>query len=188
MSIKIAGVDEAGRGPLAGPVVACACILDKEITGLYDSKILSKKKREELYEIIVRNGDYAIGIVENNVIDEINILKASLLAMKNAVLSLKNIPSLILVDGLYEIPFLPYKQKAIIKGDQKEPIISAASIIAKVERDRIMEDYDKLFPLYGFAKHKGYPTREHILAIKKYGHSEIHRKTFSYESSISRKV
>lgn len=175
----IAGVDEAGRGPLAGPVVAAACILNKEIEGLRSSKSLSKKEREALYEVIIKNADYAIGIVDNNVIDKINILQASLLAMKNAVLSLKNIPSLVLVDGCYEISNLPYKQKAIVKGDAKEPIISAASIIAKVERDRIMEDYDRLFPAYGFAKHKGYPTYKHILAIKEHGVSQIHRKTFS---------
>lgn len=188
MNLKIAGVDEAGRGPLAGPVVAAACILKRQIKGLCDSKILSRKKREKLYKIIIENSDYAIGVVDNNVIDKINILKASLLAMKNAVLSLKSIPSLVLVDGPYEISSLPYKQTSIIKGDESEPVISAASIIAKVERDKIMEDYDKLFPLYGFAKHKGYPTREHILAIRKYGYSEIHRKTFSYKGSISRKV
>lgn len=163
---------------MAGPVVAAACILNKEIIGIKDSKSLSKKKREELYEIIIKHSDYGIGIVDNEIIDKINILKASLLAMKNAVLSLKCVPFLVLVDGCYEIPNLPYKQKAIIKGDEKELAISSASIIAKVERDRIMEDYDKLFPAYGFAKHKGYPTTEHISAIKKYGLSEIHRKTF----------
>ncbi len=174
----IIGVDEAGRGPLAGPVVAAACILHQRIDGIKDSKCLSKRNRVAFYEIIIKTAYYSIGIVEHNVIDEINILKATFLAMKNAILSLGIIPSLILVDGPYEIPGLPYKQKAIIKGDKKEPIISAASIIAKVERDRIMENYDKIFPLYGFAKHKGYPTKEHISAIRKYGLSEIHRKTF----------
>lgn len=175
---NIAGVDEVGRGPLAGPVVAAACILKGKINGLSSSKKLSKKARQKLYEIIIKNSDYAICVVEHNVIDKINILQASFLAMKNAILSLNNIPSLVLVDGCYEIPNLPYKQKAIIKGDEKEEVISAASIIAKVERDRIMEDYDRLFPAYGFAKHKGYPTSYHILALKKYGPCEIHRKTF----------
>jgi len=174
----IAGVDEVGRGPLAGPVVAAACILNEKIDGLKDSKSLSKKEREWLYKIIIKKGIYSIAIIENTLIDKINILQASLLAMKNAVLSLRVKPNLVLVDGPYEIPGLSYKQKAIIKGDCNEEVISAASIIAKVERDRIMERYDKIFPLYGFAKHKGYPTAEHISAIKKYGLSEIHRKTF----------
>ncbi|MEW6102265.1 MAG: ribonuclease HII [bacterium] len=177
----IAGVDEVGRGPLAGPVIACACILQEEIPGIKDSKLLSSKKRKSLYEIIIKRADYSIGIVENNVIDKINILQATLLAMKNAIFSLKIPPSLVLVDGPYEIPGIPYKQKAIVRGDRNEHSIGAASIIAKVVRDRIMEGYDKIFPNYGFAKHKGYPTKEHISAIKKYGITEIHRRSFKWK-------
>ncbi|MEW6679461.1 MAG: ribonuclease HII [bacterium] len=175
----IAGVDEAGRGPLAGPVVAVACSLKEEISEIKDSKLLSKKKREGLYEILIKRADYGIGVVENELIDKINILNASLLAMRIAVLSLKKKPSLVLVDGPYKIPDIPYEQIPIIRGDKNELVIGAASIIAKVTRDRIMENYDKIFPFYGFAKHKGYPTREHIMAIQKYGLSKLHRITFT---------
>jgi len=175
----IAGVDETGRGPLAGPVVAGCVILEKYIPGVTDSKLLSSKKRKELYNAIISNAScYSIGIVDNTIIDEINIHNASLLAMKNAVCSFSFTPSLVLVDGPYEIPGLNLPQKALIKGDRKNYLIGAASIIAKVVRDRIMEEYSATFPLYSFSKHKGYPTKAHIEEIKKYGLSPIHRRSF----------
>lgn len=179
--IVVAGVDEAGRGPLAGPVVAAAVILDpyQPIDGLTDSKKLTEKKREALFdEIQCKALAYAIAEASHQEIDAINILQASLLAMVRAVEGLSVQPQHVIVDG-HICPNVPMPVKAIIKGDLTEPAISAASILAKVSRDRQMVYYDKLFPVYGFAKHKGYPTKAHFLALETHGITEIHRRSFA---------
>lgn len=175
----IAGTDEAGRGPLAGPVVAAAVILPKNtiITGVNDSKQLTEKKRNELFDIINEKA-LAVGIafVDNKKIDEINILESSRLAMMEAIKKLKIKAQYVLSDAMpmnIDVPVKP-----IIKGDALSESIAAASIIAKVTRDRYMDEMDKIYPEYGFKKHKGYPTKDHIEAIKKYGITDIHRKTF----------
>lgn len=175
----IAGIDEAGRGPLAGPVVACACILQEDIEGVDDSKRLTADKRERLYQRFLKSREcfFSFSIVDNKKIDEINILQATFLAMREAVEKLKVRPKLLLVDGKYG-PTFGIPSKNIIRGDTLSLSIAAASIIAKVIRDRIMDDYDKIWPKYGFSKHKGYPTREHKEAIVKMGIVEIHRKSF----------
>ncbi|VAW93398.1 Ribonuclease HII [hydrothermal vent metagenome] len=176
----IAGVDEVGRGPLAGPVVAAAVVLDptRPIAGLMDSKVLSEKKREYLAAEIKNNSIcWAIGRAEVQEIDDINILQASLLAMKRAVLQLKPAAEFAQVDG-NRCPDLPCPSQAIIKGDASVECISAASIIAKVARDNEMKDYDTIYPGYGLAKHKGYPTKQHIAAINELGITEIHRLSF----------
>ncbi|WP_101875450.1 ribonuclease HII [Lachnoclostridium edouardi] len=176
----ICGIDEAGRGPLAGPVVAGAVILPKDCTILFlnDSKKLSPKKREELYEEIMGKAvATGVGIVGPDLIDEINILQATYQAMRQAVSSLSVAPDLLLNDAV-TIPDLSVMQVPIIKGDGKSVSIAAASIIAKVTRDRMMEEYDKLFPQYGFGKHKGYGTAAHTAAIREFGPSPIHRRTF----------
>ena len=174
-----AGVDEAGRGPLAGPVVAAAVILPKNhtITGLIDSKKLTTKKREKLYNEIIKVSDYGIGIVSHRTIDKINILQATFKAMRKAILNLNQKPDKILVDG-YAIPDKTIKNEGIIGGDNLIECISAASILAKVTRDEIMVNIDKLFPEYGFAKHKGYGTKMHMESIKINKASPIHRKSF----------
>lgn len=185
MNIIIAGVDEAGRGPLAGPVVAAAVILDPNIViaDLKDSKLLSAKKREFLFEKINQQA-LAVSWASCSVceIDSINILQATLLAMRKAILQLssKIMPQHILIDGniLPNLSGLPVTAKTIINGDQLEPTISAASIIAKVVRDRLMVELDQKYPEYGFAKHKGYGTKEHIIALKKYGKTIEHRNSF----------
>lgn len=177
----IAGIDEAGRGPLAGPVVAAAVILPKGclIEGVNDSKKISEKKREKLYDDIVANAlAWGVGIIDNNIIDEINILNATRKAMHTAIEELKIKPDYILIDAEKRvdtngIPYLP-----IIKGDALSISIAAASIIAKVTRDRIMREYDNIFPMYGFEKHKGYGTKAHVEAIKENGLCMIHRRTF----------
>lgn len=177
---NIAGVDEVGRGPLAGPVVAAAVILDPDcpISGLMDSKVLSEKKREYLAEEIRKSAIcWAIGRAEVEEIDDINILQASLLAMKRAVLQLQPAAEFAQIDG-NRCPDLPCPSEAIIKGDASVACISAASIIAKVSRDNEMKEYDKLYPGYGLAKHKGYPTKQHIAAINELGITEIHRLSF----------
>ncbi len=177
----IAGVDEAGRGPLAGPVV-CACVImpmesEKIIEGVNDSKKLSAKKREELFDKIVDIAiSYSIVEIDEKKIDEINILQATKLGMKRAVENLKVMPDLVLVDAVKIDVALP--QENIIKGDALSYNIAAASILAKVHRDRMMENFDMKYPEYGFAKHKGYGTKAHIEALKKYGKCEIHRETF----------
>jgi len=177
----IAGVDEAGRGPLAGPVVAGAAVLriDTPIIDLKDSKLLSEKKREAVYEQVVKAAlCYAFDVVDRDYIDEHNILNATLYAMKRAVDKLAVKPDFILVDAL-KIPGTDIPQQGIIHGDSLCACIAAASVVAKVERDRIMKDYDKIYPQYCFSKNKGYGTKEHINSIKKYGFSPIHRKSFS---------
>lgn len=176
----IAGIDEVGRGPLAGPVVTAAVILPKDATLYYvnDSKQLSEQKREELYiEIMEKAISVSIGLVHADVIDEINILNATKKAMQQAILSLPQKPDMILVDAL-TIPDVFIPQEGIIKGDEKSVSIAAASIIAKVTRDRMMQAYDHLYPEYLFAKNKGYGTHEHICALKQYGPSPIHRESF----------
>lgn len=176
----ICGIDEAGRGPLCGPVVAGAVILPKEYDILYinDSKKLSDKKREEVYEEIAKTAvSWAVGIVSPARIDEINILQATYEAMREAIQKLTIKPDILLNDAV-TIPQIDIKQIPIIKGDAKSQSIAAASIMAKVTRDRMMEEYDKLYPEYGFAKHKGYGTAAHIAAIKEYGPCPIHRRTF----------
>lgn len=176
----ICGIDEAGRGPLAGPVAAGAVILPKGAAILYvnDSKKLSAKRRDELYDEIMAQAISAkVGIISNEVIDEINILQATYEAMRQAVSGLTVQPQVLLNDAVV-IPGIDLPQEKIIKGDAKSISIAAASIIAKVTRDRMMDAYDELYPEYGFAKHKGYGTAEHIAAIRKYGPCPIHRMTF----------
>jgi len=180
-SVMLAGVDEVGRGPLAGPVIAATVRLNPEnpIQGLMDSKKISEKKRNILaIEIREKALAWAIGRAEHDEIDSINILQASLLAMKRAVESLSIRPELVLVDGL-NCPEISYKVKAVIKGDSKIPAISAASIIAKVARDKEMVALDSQYPGYGFSRHKGYPTKMHVAALKELGVSSIHRKSFA---------
>lgn len=177
----IAGIDEAGRGPLAGPVVVGIAIMkpDSFIEGVNDSKKISEKKRELLYEQITNEAiDWSVGIVDQNEIDEINILNATKKALHMAITNLKIKPDRILVDALEHIDTCGMPYTSIIKGDAKVYSISAASIIAKVTRDRMMKEYDEIYPEYGFAGHKGYGTAKHIQAIKTYGPCPLHRKTF----------
>ena len=177
---SICGIDEVGRGPLAGPVVAGAVILPKNCDILYinDSKKLSEKKREELYDIIMEKAvAVGIGYSTPERIDEINILQATYEAMREAVSKLSVVPDLLLNDAV-TIPELPMKQVAIIKGDAKSISIGAASIVAKVTRDRLMVEYDSIFPAYHFASNKGYGAQAHIDALKQYGPCPIHRKSF----------
>ena len=176
----ICGIDEVGRGPLAGPVVAGAVILPKDCDILYinDSKKLSAKKREELYEVIMEKAVCAkTAVVSPKVIDEINILQATYEAMRQAISMLEPQPTLLLNDAV-NIPGVPMKQVSIIKGDAKSISIGAASIIAKVTRDAMMVEYDKIYPEYDFASNKGYGSAKHIEALKKYGPCPIHRKSF----------
>jgi len=177
----IAGIDEAGRGPLAGPVVAAAVILDrkKKIIGLKDSKKLTAKKRESLYKAIRKKSLAAgVGIVDNRAIDKYNIQKATFMAMEKAIKNLDIIPDYILVDGNKKIPALKLEQETVIDGDDKVNVIAAASIIAKVTRDSIIDRYDKKYPQYGFINNKGYGTEEHIDALKKYGATTLHRLSY----------
>ena len=176
----VCGIDEAGRGPLAGPVVAGAVILPKDCSILYinDSKKLSEKKREELYEVIMNEALAAgIGMVSPQRIDEINILQATYEAMREAIQKLSLTPDILLNDAV-TIPQISIPQVPIIKGDAKSVSIAAASIVAKVTRDRLMREYDKIMPEYGFASNKGYGSEEHIEALRKYGATPIHRKSF----------
>ncbi len=186
---RVAGVDEVGRGPLAGPVVAACVVLPssvngKQITvdsfrGVDDSKKLTSAKREELFDLIMGNAlDVGIGIVKEKAIDRMNILNASLTAMREAIEKLKNPPDFILVDGNQKVPSLSLPQLPVIKGDSLSFSIAAASIIAKVTRDRIMLEYHKKYPEFCFAENKGYGTRAHIYALKTLGPCEIHRRSF----------
>ena len=171
----IAGIDEAGRGPLAGPVVIGCVIMpeDSMIEGINDSKKVSEKKREKLYDEIIENAiSWSVAIIDKQDIDELNILNATKKGVTEAIQGLKTKPELILVDALNGI------DTCNIKGDAKCYSISAASILAKVTRDRIMREWDEVYPQYGFAKHKGYGTKAHIEALKEYGPCPIHRKTF----------
>ncbi len=186
----IAGVDEAGRGPLAGPVVAAAVILDElhPIKGLADSKTLTALRREKLFDEI-RAKALCCSISQASVeeIEQLNILQATLLAMRRAVEGLRLLPKLVLVDG-NRLPLLAIRAEAIVKGDALVPAISAASILAKVYRDRWCAEYDQQFPLYGFARHKGYGTAEHLAALREYGACPQHRKTFRPVSDLVREV
>lgn len=176
----ICGIDEAGRGPLAGPVVAGAVILPKDCSILYlnDSKQLSQKRREELYDVIMEQAvAVGVGIVGPQRIDEINILQATYEAMREAVRKLRVEPDLLLNDAV-TIPGISLPQVPIIKGDAKSLTIAAASVIAKVTRDRLMEEYDRMMPEYGFASNKGYGSKMHQEALRQYGPTPIHRKTF----------
>lgn len=176
----VCGVDEAGRGPLAGDVYAAAVIFDDDviINGINDSKKLSAKKRDALYDIIIEKAKaYCIATASIEEIEEINILKASMLAMKRAVEGLGITPDVALIDG-NKTPDIACKAVAIIKGDATSQSIAAASILAKVARDRYMEEIDKMYPEYQFSKHKGYGTKLHYEMLKEYGISEVHRKSF----------
>lgn len=191
----VAGLDEAGRGPLAGPVVAAVAVVSPKhrnasrlVLGLRDSKKLSQKQREFFYNILTTHKDikWGIGIVSEKVIDKINILQATKLAMQKAVKKIK--PDFLLLDGNFTLQQVQGKkyipQKSIIKGDQKVMSIAMASIIAKVTRDRLMQKYHKKYPQYGFAQHKGYPTKAHFASLEKFGPCKIHRKTFYPVSRI----
>lgn len=176
----IAGLDEAGRGPLAGPVVAAAVILPpmKKWVGVDDSKKLSPEQREKIFSLILlQEAAVGIGIVDAREIDRLNILRASLKAMEQAVQNLPLPPDFLLIDGLHSLT-LPLAQRAIPKGDQRCQSIAAASIVAKVTRDRLMVAYHDEYPQYNFAKHKGYGTKEHLQAIRQYGHCPLHRQSF----------
>lgn len=176
----VCGIDEAGRGPLAGPVFAAAVILPPGliIEGLNDSKKLSEKKREELFDVIRRDAAaYGIGMADHKEIDRLNILQATFLAMKRAVEALSRTPDLLLVDGNRD-PGLGIETMTIVKGDAKSASIAAASVLAKVSRDRFMLELDREYPAYQFAQHKGYPTKAHYQAIRENGISPVHRKTF----------
>jgi len=177
----LAGVDEVGRGSLVGPVYAAAVILNKSINKklLKDSKSLTKSRREELDKYIRKNSIWAIGKASIKEIEKINILHASLLAMKRAIIKLEEKPSLVLIDGNKLPDLRNYKLKYVIKGDQKIPSISAASIIAKVSRDRFITNLSKKFNVYRWDTNSGYGTKEHLRAIKKFGITKHHRKTFS---------
>lgn len=177
----VAGVDEVGRGPLAGPVVAAAVILDpnRPIEGLMDSKKVSEKRREVLaVEIKEKALVWAIARVDVDIIDEINILQASLRAMAIAVYDLAQLPDFVMIDGNKIPTELNIQAEAVVKGDDRVPCISAASIIAKVARDTEMIEMDKIYPGYGLAKHKGYPTKAHIEALQELGVTQIHRRSF----------
>ncbi len=177
----VCGIDEAGRGPLAGPVVVAAVIMPKDsmIEGVNDSKKVSEKKREKLYDQILEEAvAYGVGIVDEKEIDRINILNATKAGLTEAVKSLKQKPDVILVDALTNIDTEGVQYRSIIKGDAKSYNIAAASIIAKVTRDRIMREWDKIYPQYGFEKHKGYGTAAHIAAIKENGLCPLHRLSF----------
>lgn len=178
----ICGIDEAGRGPLAGPVIAAAVILPPGFAArnIDDSKRLSAKVREELYDYIIENArDYAIASSSPAKIDRINILQATFSAMRNAYRQLRHTPDYVLVDGNQRIPNLTISQKAIVKGDQTVLAIACASILAKVTRDRIMCEYHRQYPQYGFDRHKGYPTPQHRAMIEAHGAIDIHRRSFT---------
>lgn len=177
----VCGVDEAGRGPLCGPVCAAAVILPAgcEIEGLNDSKKLSEKKREQLFDVITEKAiSYSIQFADNRLIDEINILNATMLCMKNAVNGLNVRPNFAIIDGNKVPEDLGVPAESVVKGDAKSMSIAAASILAKVSRDRLMYEYDRRYPAYGFAAHKGYGTAAHYQAIFEHGISPIHRRSF----------
>ena len=177
----VCGVDEAGRGPLAGPVCAAAVILPEDIyiEGLNDSKKISEKKREKLFDVIIENAvSYSIVFVDPKTIDEINILNASLLGMKQAVKSLSLTPDLVIVDGNKVPPEMDVETKAVVKGDAKSLSIAAASILAKVSRDRYMEKLHEEYPQYRLDKHKGYPTKLHYELLAEHGIQDFYRRSF----------
>lgn len=178
---RVAGIDEAGRGPLAGPVVAAAVVIapDRRIAGLADSKVLAPERRVELYEIIVgRAVAIGVGMADHETIDTVNILRATCLAMMRAVAELAVSPDFVLTDFV-RLPELACPQQNLVHGDARCASIAAASIVAKVTRDRLMLEVDKQFPEYGFARHKGYATPDHLAALDRYGPCPIHRRTFA---------
>ena len=176
----IVGVDEAGRGPLAGPVVAAAVMMPLaiELDHIVDSKKLSQRKREASYAQLFKYGQIGIGVASPQEIDTVNILQATFLAMKRAIKNLPEPPDYCLIDGNLCIPDFSTKQQALVRGDANHYLIAAASIVAKVYRDRIMTDYHLEYPQYGFDRHKGYPTKKHYSALDQYGPSPIHRYSF----------
>lgn len=175
----IAGVDEAGRGPLAGPVVAAVCLIPPavELSGIRDSKQLTEKSREKLFWEIIKRSVVSVGVVDEREIDRINILQASLLAMKQAVMGLPRTPDILFIDGNFPID-LPIEQKPVVGGDRKLISVGAASIVAKVTRDAIMKEMDHVYPDYGFKKHKGYPTPDHLELLQRLGPCPVHRTSF----------
>ena len=177
-----AGVDEAGRGPLAGPVVAVACILQKSFPTehLKDSKLLSPKRREELFHVMTNSPKviWAKGIASHEEVDQLNIHHATLLAMHRAIVALSFKSTKVLIDGLYIPKGLEVDAEAVVEGDRIHPVISAASILAKVIRDKMMVELDALYPQYGFKQHKGYGTKAHVAALEQYGPCPIHRQSF----------
>jgi ribonuclease HII len=192
----LGSIDEAGRGPLAGPVVAACVVMgpefnirDKRLKLIKDSKRLTEKKREEIYEIIYELfGEIGIGICDHKTIDRINILQASFLAMKKAIGALKQKPDYVILDGKWEIPNFSLKQTAIIKGDNRVLSIAAASVIAKVARDRIMHELHELHPQYGFNQHKGYGTKLHFAKLNEHGPSPVHRSSFKPVKKLIKKI
>jgi ribonuclease HII len=178
----VAGIDEVGRGPLAGPVIAAAAILDEDFDdpGITDSKALTPARRLELYSVLCQSArSWSIGIADPEEIDRYNILGATFLAMRRAIDGLTVAPDGVLVDGKFVIPEVTLPQRAIIGGDKQSLSVGAASILAKEVRDRIMEEYDATYPEYGFARHKGYATAEHTTALAKHGPTPIHRRSFA---------
>ena len=178
---RVAGLDEAGRGPLAGPVVAAAVVIDpdRRIRGVADSKLLTAERRSELYDVIhARAVAVGVAIVDHATIDRINILEATRLAMREALAQLTLAPDLVITDFV-ALPGLSCPQRNLIDGDARCATVAAASIVAKVTRDRLMLDADKLYPEYGFAKHKGYATPEHLAALDRHGACPIHRRSFA---------
>ncbi len=186
---RVAGVDEVGRGCLAGPVMAAAVILDPAgaVAGLRDSKLLSPARRERLYDRIVRMGSWTVAAVEPADIDRVNIHHASLDAMRRAVLALVPPPDFVIVDG-FELPDLPAPQRRVVGGDRRCAAIAAASIVAKVTRDRLMRDLHTRDPRYGFDRHKGYATPAHLTALRRYGYSAAHRLSFRPRSLLDATV
>jgi ribonuclease HII len=189
----IVGVDEAGRGPWAGPVVSAAVILDFNKIDLYreinDSKKLTEKKREKLFDLITNNCiSYSIAEISHEIIDEINILNATLMSMENAILKIKEKFDLVIVDGIFKPKIENIRIECVKDGDAKSLSIAAASILAKVYRDRLMSYFDKVYPEYGFKNHKGYGTRDHIEALKNYGICPIHRKTYKPIKKLLKQV
>lgn len=178
----VAGIDEVGMGPLAGPVVAAVVILRDSslIEGLRDSKQLSERRRERMVDVIKAEAvDFALGRAEASEIDQLNVLQAAWLAMRRAVEGLRTVPEFVLVDGLHVPKSLPCPGRAIVRGDACVPAISAASIVAKVARDREMRDWDAIYPEYGFGAHKGYGTARHLVALQQYGACPLHRMSFA---------
>jgi len=177
---RIAGIDEAGRGPLAGPVVAAAVVFQRNvfIEGVRDSKTVPQKEREVLHGLILQRAEaVGLGVVDEKTIDRINILQATYQAMRTAIRALSPQPQHLLVDGR-GLPEAPLPQTGIIRGDGKSFTVAAASIVAKVTRDRIMTEYDRQYPQYGFSRHKGYGTRAHVRAILEFGYCDLHRRSF----------
>jgi ribonuclease HII len=177
----LCGVDEAGRGPLAGPVVAAAVVLPARarLKGVDDSKRLSPERRVRLAtQVRTEAAGYAVAVVESRVIDRINIREATFLAMRNSLVALGLVPDLVLIDG-FPVPGLMFRQEPVIGGDRRSLVIAAASILAKVHRDEMMDDFHRLYPEYGFDRHRGYSTAEHLAALRRHGPSPIHRRSFA---------